>query len=84
MWLKALKVAIIEKDTDKFHALLENLPVLKDKKEIEEALFLIDAAKEILEKLKIETKTSMVQMKKNIDFLNSTRVDKVSKFDITS
>ncbi len=84
MWLNALKVAVVEKDTNKFENLLKDIPTYSDKKEIEEALFLIEAAKEILETLKSETKTSMVQMKKNIDFLNSTRVEKASRFDITS
>jgi hypothetical protein len=84
MWLKTLKIAVIEKDVDKFQLLLKDIPVLSDQKEIEEALYLISSAKKILEKLKSDTKTSMEQMKKNIDFLNSTRVDKVSRFDITS
>jgi hypothetical protein len=84
MWLKKLKIAVIEKDTDSFAKLLEDVPVLKDPKELQEAIYLIEAAKDILQTLKEETKSSMNQIKKNIDFLNSARADKVSKFDIIS
>jgi predicted sugar kinase len=84
MWLKRLKVAIIERDTDKFELLLKDIPQLSEKKDIEEALYLIESAKEIVEQLKSETKASMKQMKKNLDFLNSTRVNKVARFDITT
>jgi hypothetical protein len=84
MWLKELKIAVIEKNTDKFQSLLEDIPTLTDAREIEEALYLIEAAKEILESLKDKTKTSMIQIKKNIDFLNSATADSKSKFDITS
>jgi hypothetical protein len=84
MWLKKLKIAVVEKDTKKFSVLLEKVPKLEDPREIEEALYLIDAAKEILENLKDKTQVSMIQIKKNIDFLNSARVDKPARFDITS
>jgi hypothetical protein len=84
MWLKELKIAVIEKDTDKFQLLLDDIPELSDPKEIEEALYLIKAVKEILYTLKNETQNNMIQIKKNIQFLNSARADKTAKFDITS
>jgi hypothetical protein len=84
MWLNALKVAVVEKDTNKFENLLKDIPTYTDKKKIEEALFLIEAAKEILVTLKSETKASMIKVKKHMDFLNSTRMEKKSRFDITS
>ena len=84
MWLKELKIAVVEKDTNKFQVLLEKLPKLTDAKEIEEALYLIKAAREILESLKVTTQSSMMQMKKNIDYLKSTQINKIAKFDITS
>lgn len=84
MWLKELKIAVIEKNPNKFKALLEELPKLTDAKEREEALYLIEAAKEIVTSLKDDTQTSMIRLKKNIDFLNSARADAPAKFDITS
>ena len=84
MWLNQLKIAVVQKDVALLGSLLEEIPTLEDAKEIEEARFLLKEATEIVQKLKDDTAASMVQMKKNIDFLNSTKVDKTSKFDITS
>lgn len=83
MWLRKLKVAIIEKDFNAFEKLLKDVPKLSDPKEIEEAVFLTKKAATILEELKQETKESMTQIKKNIDFLNSARGDKKASFDVT-
>ncbi|QSZ40749.1 hypothetical protein GJV85_00975 [Sulfurimonas aquatica] len=84
MWLNQLKIAIIEKNTDNLNRLLDNLPQLKDKKEIEEALFLLQAATDLVQGLKSETQASMIQMKKNITFLKATQEKPTSKFDIKS
>ena len=84
MWLNQLKIAVVQKDVALLGSLLEEIPTLEDAKEIEQARFLLKEATEIVQKLKDDTAASMVQMKKNIDFLNSTKSDKTSKFDITS
>jgi hypothetical protein len=84
MWLNQLKIAVIEKDMEQLDALLEEIPTLHEPKEIEEALFLLKEAAKIFETLKQETAESMQQMKKNINFLNSTQANTTSKFDITS
>jgi hypothetical protein len=84
MWLKKLKVAVVEENTSSFEKLFKDIPKLQDPREIEEALYLIEAAKKIVVKLKDETQASMVQMKKNLAFLNSARADRKSRFDITS
>lgn len=84
MWLNKLKVAVVQKDTELLATLLDDLPQLEDAKEVEEALYLLAEATKIVQDLKDETAASMVQMKKNIDFLNSTEAKKTVKFDITS
>jgi len=84
MWLNQLKIAIVQKDMKLLNALLSDLPALDDAKEIESALYLLKEATTLMERLKKETSTSMVQIKKNIDFLNSATANKTSKFDITS
>ena len=84
MWLKELKIAIIEKDTDRLNALMDSLPELSDADEINEALFLLKEATVIVTDLRDETQSAMVQMKKNIDFLQSTSSPITSKFDINS
>ena len=84
MWLNKLKVAVVQRDTELLETLLDDLPQLEDEKDIEEALYLLAEATKIVQELKDETAASMVQMKKNIDFLNSTTANKTAKFDITS
>ena len=84
MWLKQLKIAVVQKDIEQLEKLLDELPNFDDPKEIEEALYLLYEATDILQTLKDETAASMAQMKKNIDFVSSTEVKKAAKFDITS
>ena len=83
MWLKKLKIAVIQRDTKSLDVLLDDIPALEDAKEIEEALYLLQEAQKIVQNLKDETASSMLQMKKNIDFLNATTANKTAKFDIT-
>ena len=84
MWLKQLKIAVIQQDIEQIEKLLESIPVLNNTKEMEEAAYLLQDAVKRVEKLKNKTAASMQQMKKNIDFLNSATANKTAKFDITS
>jgi glutathione S-transferase len=84
MWLKQLKIAVVQKDVELLSSLLKDVPVLEDAKDIETAVYLLKEATAIMQALKEETKASMIQMKKNIDFLNATTANKTAKFDITS
>ena len=84
MWLNQLKIAVVQKDVEQLEKLLDDLPKLDDAKEIEEALYLLHEATNILQNLKDKTAASMAQMKKNIDFLNSTEANRTAKFDIIS
>ena len=82
MWLTNFKIAIVEKNTDKISKLIKDLPQFRDKKDIEEAVYLIREASELLHTLKNETAASMKQIKKNLDFLNSTENIAHPKLDI--
>ncbi len=84
MWLKQLKIAIIEKNTDKLDELLEDIPKLEKKEDIQQAIFLLREATELVHTLKDATSTSMIQMKKNINFLKSTQFQTSNKLDIIS
>lgn len=85
MWLNKLKIAIIEKDTKLLDELLNNLPELSDPKEIEQALYLLREATELLYTLKDETQHSMEQIQKNLKFLKSTNFSNtLNRLDIKS
>ena len=84
MWLNKLKVAISEKNIDTLNILMDDLPMLQEKEDIESAIFLLKEAELVVQGLKDTTQSSMIQMKKNINFLKSTQVSVSTKLDITS
>ena len=84
MWLKELKIALIEKNIDKLDELMENLPELNKAEDIEKALSLIAEAKSLVQGLRDNTFFAMQKIQKNINFLKSTQAPLTSKLDINS
>jgi len=84
IWLKKLKGAVVQRNVEQVEKLLEDVPSFDTLKEMQTTLYLLEEAKRVVESLKKETAISMVQMKKNIDFLSSATADKRASFDITS
>lgn len=84
MWLKSLQIAIIEKNTDELDKLLDETPKFKDVEEMERAMYLLREAAQLLYELKDETALTMKQLKKNIDFLESSKSPQIRKLDIKS
>ncbi|ABB43485.1 hypothetical protein Suden_0204 [Sulfurimonas denitrificans DSM 1251] len=82
MWIKKLQIAIIEKDADTISILIETTPKFESVKEIESAIYLLKEANEVMHTLKNETALTMKQLKKNIDFLESTQPQIRSKLDL--
>ena len=84
MWLTKIKVAIVEKNSEKINLLLEEVPEFESKREAEEAMYLLKEAAELVYTLKDDTERSMIQLKKNINFLKSTQAPSANKLDVTS
>jgi len=85
MWLNKFKIAIVEKNADAIDKLLDEVPEFSSKRDIREAMFLMREGTEVLYKLKDETSEVISQLKKNIDFLNSTQTPiHRARLDITS
>lgn len=84
MWLKQFKIALIEKDIEKLNNLADDLPSLQSDEEREEAVYLFNEASRLVESLKQDTADSMAQLRKNLNFLKSTQMNKSHKFDIKS
>mgnify|MGYP007032874785 FL=1 len=84
MWINKFKAALIQKDTDSINALLDKVPIFSDKKDIEQAMFLIKEATLVLYKLQDEITLSKKQIKQNLNFLGSTLANSVSNFNIKS
>jgi len=84
VWLKKFKIALVEQNAENIVMLLDDIPEFSSLAELEEAKNLVDSANELFRVLQEETQLSMIQMKKNIDFLNATQSPHTSKLDIKS
>ncbi|MDD5157992.1 hypothetical protein [Sulfurimonas sp.] len=84
MWLERLQIAIIERDENALKDLLGSPFESNDADEAQRAQFLLLEAVKVIQELKNETKMTMIQLKKNIDFLNSTQLQTHNKLDIRS
>lgn len=84
MWLNQLKIAIIEKNIEQIEELMQDVPHLSKAKDIDSAICLIAEAKSLVTQLRDDTQASMIQMKKNIDFLKVTQENLVSSLDVIS
>ncbi len=84
MWLKKLKIALIEKDTTALDKLLDNLPELTELNEIQEAVYLLDEATQMMKEINLKTSNSMKQLKNNLDYLKSTAHTSSQKLDLTT
>ena len=84
MWLNKLKIAIIEKNTEALDTLMSDIPQLSKKEELEQAIYLIKEASELVCTLRDETSKSMEQIKINLQFLRSTDIPTSKKLDIRS
>ncbi len=84
MWINKFKVALVEQNPEEIGRLLDNIPKFSSASELEEAKELITSSNELFRTLQKEVQHSMIQVKKNIDFLKATQAPLVSKLDINS
>ena len=84
MWLNKFKIAIVNQDTDAIDRLLNEMPKFSDVSDMQEAKYLLKEATSLMERLKDKTKSSMKQIKQNINFLKSTQANTKSTLDIRS
>ncbi len=82
MWLNKFKVALVEQNTEEIGRLLDNIPEFSSSSELKEAKDLISSSNELFRTLQKEIQHTMIQVKKNIDFLKATQAPLVSKLDI--
>lgn len=84
MWLTKLKIAIIEKNADSLDKLLDAIPELTKKAEIEEGIHLLEEASRVFSGLRDEVLKSMNQIQKNLQFLRSTDIPTSRSLDMMS
>ena len=82
MWLKQLKIALVEKNITRLSELMNELPELTSKEDLDAAICLLDEATSLVSSFQNQTQEAMIQMQKNIKFLKVTEEKKTSSLDI--
>ena len=82
-WLSELKVAIVSKDPQKISTLIDMMPAFEDVEQMQEALYLIKEAFVVMNELKDKTLVQREQIKKNIEFLESTASQQKNSLDVS-
>ncbi|MDP3302494.1 MAG: hypothetical protein Q8S36_11080 [Sulfuricurvum sp.] len=72
MWLTNFKKAIILKEFETLAHLIDEMPHFESLVEMEEAAYLLNHAKSLLETEKSTTFASLQQIKNTVDFLKAT------------
>ena len=72
MWLTNFKKAIILKEFETLNQLIDEMPSMDTLVHMEEAAYLLQHAKSLLEEQRSSTLSSLQQLKNTIDFLKAT------------
>lgn len=81
MWLTNFKKAIILKEFETLANLIDEMPHFESLLEMEEAAYLLNHAKSLLETEKSTTFTSLQQIKNTIEFLKATESSPTSSIN---
>lgn len=81
MWLTNFKKAIILKEFETLSNLIDEMPHFESLLEMEEAAYLLNHAKSLLETEKATTFTSLQQIKNTIEFLKATESSPTSSIN---
>lgn len=73
MWLTKLKTALVLEEVERISHLLDEMPQFETLSQMEEAAFLLQQSKILLESEKSKTAHTLQQLKNSIDFLKSTQ-----------
>ncbi|MCX6073483.1 MAG: hypothetical protein NTY39_04110 [Campylobacterales bacterium] len=72
MWLKEFKKALILKDFDTLDSLIDQMPSMESLAQMEEASYLFQNARVLIESEQVATLRAMQQLKNTLDFLKAT------------
>jgi len=87
MWLKSLEIALAQRDIEALDTLLREPltpQMFETLDEMKKAQFLLLEAAKIITELKDQSRATMIQLKKNIDFMRVSEQKSPNRFDIRS
>jgi hypothetical protein len=82
MWLHELKKALLLQDLSKLDEILSSTPKFDNNEHIEEAVYLLHAVRELLEKERNSSLCTMNQLKNTLDFLKANETSPQSSFNL--
>jgi hypothetical protein len=82
MWLHELKKALLLQDLSKLDEILSSTPKFDNNEHIEEAVYLLHAVRELLEKERNSSLYTMNQLKNTLDFLKANETSPQSSFNL--
>jgi len=82
MWLTKLKTALVLEEIERISALLDEMPQFDTLEQMEEAAFLLQQSKTLLEQKKIQTAQTLQQLKNSLDFLKSTATQQAHSLNL--
>jgi hypothetical protein len=82
MWLSDLKKALILQELDTLEYLIFNMPSFDSLEDIEQATYLLQSTKILLEAERSSTLHSLGQIKSTIDFLKATQHTPTSSINL--
>ena len=82
MWLSKLKTALVLEEIEHLSALLDEMPQFDTIEQMEEAAFILQQSKTLLEQKKIQTAQTLQQLKNSLDFLKSTETQQAHSLNL--
>lgn len=82
MWLTKLKTALVLKEIEAISSLIGEMPSFETLEEMEQAAYLLQHAKTLLEEEMSQTAQTMQQLKNTLNFLQSTQTDRPASLNL--
>lgn len=82
MWLTKLKTALALEEIEVISSLVDEMPVFETLDEMEQAAYLLNHAKTLIEEKKFQTAHSLQQLKNNLNFLKSSHTNQPSSLNL--
>lgn len=82
MWLTQFKTALVLGQIERISSLINEMPSFETLTEMEQAAYLLQHAKTLLEEEKSKTGQTLQQLKNTLNFLQSTQADGPSSLNL--
>lgn len=82
MWLTKLKTALALGEMEHISSLIDEMPVFETFEEMEQAAYLLNHAKTLIENEQSQTSHALQQLKNTLNFLKSTQTDHPSSLNL--